>query len=86
MWGGHASGAGSLTRTQVYVGDSATDLTALLEADVGVLVGESATAREIAARFSVRLEPLEARRPPFLDRSGIVWLAASWAEIAEHLL
>lgn len=45
-------------RVVVYVGDSATDLPALLEADVGILVGQSRSARRIAARFGVRVAPL----------------------------
>ena len=42
----------------LYVGDSSTDLLALLEADVGILIGESNSARKIARRFGLQLQPL----------------------------
>ena len=87
-------------RPVVYVGDSPTDLLAMLEADVGVLIGESASARLIARRFGVRIAPL----PPSLreclaargaqegevaaaaDSPGVVWEAGSWEEIRRCLL
>jgi len=87
-------------RPVVYVGDSPTDLLAMLEADVGVIIGESASARLIARRFGVRIAPL----PPSLreclaargaqegevaaaaDSPGVVWEAGSWEEIRRCLL
>ena len=42
----------------VYVGDSVTDLLALLKADVGIVVGNSATLRTVAAAYKVELRPL----------------------------
>ena len=36
----------------VYIGDSATDLLAMLAADVGILIGESQSARDVARRHA----------------------------------
>lgn len=60
--GGADGGGSGNSPLIVYIGDSATDLLAMLEADIGVLIGESQSAREIARTFGVRLEPLEAAR------------------------
>ncbi|KAK3263101.1 hypothetical protein CYMTET_28076 [Cymbomonas tetramitiformis] len=43
---------------RVYVGDSTTDLPALLAADVGIVIGESPSLRRVVAAFQLRLEPL----------------------------
>lgn len=42
----------------MYVGDSVTDLLAMLRADIGVVVGESATFRKVASAYGVRICPL----------------------------
>ena len=76
-----------------YVGDSATDLTALLAADVGILVGTSESARRIARRFGVKLAPLPAELPelPAADAEGgsgggaVIYEAASWEQIRSAL-
>ena len=77
-----------------YVGDSATDLTALLAADVGILVGTSESARRIARRFGVKLAPLPAELPelPAADADGggsgggaVIYEAASWEQIRSAL-
>eukprot|EP00536_Pseudo-nitzschia_multiseries_P010744 jgi/Psemu1/204056/e_gw1.338.15.1 len=44
--------------TVVYVGDSSTDLLALIQADVGILIGRSESTLAMAARFGVTLRPL----------------------------
>ncbi|GIX05799.1 MAG: hypothetical protein KatS3mg115_0202 [Candidatus Poribacteria bacterium] len=68
----------------LYIGDSITDLLALLEADVGILFGEKrstirACERCGIARLPLRLEPLPL--PP-----GAVLTTNSWGEIREFLL
>ena len=75
-----------------YVGDSATDLTALLAADVGILVGTSESARRIARRFGVKLTPLPAELPELPDAEGggsgggaVIYEAASWEQIRSAL-
>ena len=78
----------------VYVGDSATDLPALLEADVGILIGESSSARRIAAQFGVRVAPLPSADSTRLlsddglavaQQPGLVWEARDWGEIGRFL-
>lgn len=74
-----ATGSGPV----IYVGDSATDLLALLEANVGILIGESRTARRLAAKFGVPIRPL----PSSLSECDVdvaqrtVFEAASWDDI-----
>jgi hypothetical protein len=68
----------------VYVGDSVTDLPALLAADLGVLVGSSSSVREFASKYNVRLEPLSSLNNASGNSSAAqrtVWAAESWAEI-----
>lgn len=45
----------------VYVGDSSTDLAALLEADIGIVMGSSSSTRSVAERWGVEVKPLEKR-------------------------
>eukprot|EP00850_Spirogloea_muscicola_P003998 SM000016S01986 [mRNA] locus=s16:1007497:1013773:- [translate_table: standard] len=42
----------------VFVGDSTTDLLALLHTDVGIVVGDNATLSRVLSRFGIRLYPL----------------------------
>lgn len=75
----------------VYVGDSSTDLLALIEADVGILLlrqssssGASSTAERMCDRWKVPLVPLSERGGGDGGR-GTVWTTRSWAEIAGTL-
>ena len=79
----------------VYVGDSATDLLGLIEADVGILIGESRSARRVARKFGVRLEPLPRSLRSCYSPGGaaaaaasraVVWEAACWEDIRSCLL
>ena len=71
----------------VYVGDSVTDLPALLAADLGVLIGSSNTVREFTSKYNVNVEPLSSLhalkcavdKGPTAPRT--VWAAESWADI-----
>lgn len=84
----------------IYVGDSATDLPAMLAADVGILIGESQSTRELARRYGLRIEPLPVATadvdaaPAACDGRGggggggsgaVIWEASSWAEICQCL-
>ena len=78
--------------TIVYIGDSSTDLLALLEADVGILLGESQSTMTVARRWGIKLIPLVDRptTESFLhnpkaitNRPNVIWLAKSWSEIGE---
>ncbi|KAL1515535.1 hypothetical protein AB1Y20_002157 [Prymnesium parvum] len=78
-----AAGEGAV----VYVGDSATDLLAMLEADVGILIGESSSARRVARNFGVAIVPL----PASLDECavatrGTVFEASSWDDVHRCLV
>jgi hypothetical protein len=67
----------------VYVGDSTTDLLALLAADVGILIGDSASTRVMARRYGVAIEPMPAQggmSPP-----GTIWEVKDWGEIRQRL-
>jgi hypothetical protein len=79
----------------VYVGDSPTDISALLEADIGILIGNSNSAKFIA-RWCVQIVPLRNR-----DRHGfgknldgdlgswpknLLWHADSWSDIDDMMI
>lgn len=61
----------------VYVGDSATDVLAMLEADVGIIIGDG-TAHATATQLGVAVVPLAHGPQP----GPCVYHAHSWAEIA----
>lgn len=42
----------------IYVGDSVTDLLAMLDADVGIVVGNSGTFERVASAFGISVRPL----------------------------
>lgn len=77
----------------VYVGDSSTDLAALLEADIGIIMGQ----RSIAEQWGIQIVPLKHRclHDDFdmiasenfgaFRKHNILWQAESWMEIDEML-
>lgn len=77
----------------LYVGDSITDILAMLEADVGVWVGDSRSFREVAAAFDVKIRPLmSASADDFRRRKNstngedlIVYYVPSWLELGVFL-
>jgi phosphoserine phosphatase len=78
----------------VYVGDSSTDLAALLEADIGIIIGDSSSTRSIAQRWGIGILSLSKRHEHGFDvMSGVengrgeqvLWQATSWHEINEML-
>jgi DNA-binding transcriptional LysR family regulator len=63
LLGGAGSSTDSEAPPSVYVGDSVTDLLAMLEADVGVVVGRSSSLRALARALGVAVLPLLAAPP-----------------------
>ena len=70
----------------VYVGDSPTDLPALIEADVGILIGSSRSARQLLRHFGVPVRPLPGKIAPRGNDEPALWEAPSWDAIAAALL
>jgi 2-hydroxy-3-keto-5-methylthiopentenyl-1-phosphate phosphatase len=69
-----------------YVGDSSTDLLALIEADLGILIGDCQSAASTAERWDVKVLPLSQRRDAHrVDECDILWMAESWSEIDQAL-
>ena len=75
----------------VYIGDSSTDLSALLEADVGIMLGRSSTVVSFAERWGIRLAGLAERQTGGAANRGkhqldardsnTVWIADNWSQI-----
>lgn len=88
-----ARGNGACCGVIVYVGDSSTDLAALLEADVGILIGNSGTTTAMAERWGVEIVPLQHRKRYGFgsgsygsdDEEKRLWRAESWQEIDDAL-
>jgi magnesium-transporting ATPase (P-type) len=80
----------------VYVGDSPTDMSALIEADIGIVMGNSSSTKMIAARWSIQIVPLQHRDQhgfgSILDgdlgigHKKLLWQAESWKEIDDMLI
>ena len=74
----------------VYVGDSVTDLAALMQADVGILFQtESQSAVRLCEQFGQTLHPLRERARILAtaqqDESPIIWTVQTWDEIGQFL-
>jgi len=81
----------------IYVGDSSTDLAALLVADVGIVMGNSSSLIKIAESWGVEIAPLKHRHEHGfksllgMDTSEesaekkILWQVDTWHEIDEAL-
>ncbi|CAM9374486.1 unnamed protein product [Scytosiphon promiscuus] len=77
----------------IYVGDSVTDLLAMLDADVGIVVGTSGTFEQVASAFGIAIRPLasayevfddagdSSSRAASRDPGQCVYRASHWAEI-----
>ena len=71
----------------IYVGDSATDLLALLEATYGVIFGYNEQLREIAHHFKIELRPLQEFRSTFKNcEERALYTTNSWHEIQMFVL
>lgn len=82
----------------IYVGDSSTDLAALLVADVGIVMGNSSSLIKIAESWGVEITPLKHRHELGFqslvridtnkesdEKKKILWQADTWQEIDEAL-
>ena len=70
----------------VYIGDSSTDLLALIEADLGIIVGDKTSAISMARRWGYRVQPLADRHTEDeWMRKGILWTTNDWYEIDKAL-
>lgn len=77
----------------IYVGDSVTDLLAMLDADVGIVVGNSGSFEKVARAFGIDIRPLASvyeamdgtgelpRRAAPSGSGQCVYRASQWAEI-----
>ena len=74
----------------VFVGDSITDLLALLKSDVGIVIGKSQTVRKVAKSFGIKLLPLQeiqkmttndCQENAHPKQKGVLFEAPSWNEI-----
>ncbi|KAG9447726.1 hypothetical protein H6P81_013854 [Aristolochia fimbriata] len=76
----------------VYVGDSVGDLLCMLQADVGIVIGSSASLRKVGNQFGVSFVPLFSgvvkKQKEFVEEgsswkglSGVLYTVGSWAEI-----
>ena len=69
----------------IYIGDSSTDLSGLLEADIGIMIGRSSTVLGIADRWKIPLASLKERRELcdglHDDDKNTVWMADGWDDI-----
>ena len=69
----------------IYIGDSSTDKSGLLEADIGIMIGRSSTVLGIADRWKIPLAPLKERRELcdglHDDDENTVWMADGWDDI-----
>jgi soluble P-type ATPase len=66
----------------VYIRDSTTDLAALVEADLGILIGHSKSTAAIAEEWGIMVVPLNQRHVMDQDESAsVIWMAESWSEI-----
>ena len=67
----------------VYVGDSSTDLLAIIQADVGILLGGSKSAIGLASKYGVSVKPLRDYDCDYSDEdcASVVWTADHWDEI-----
>ena len=77
---------GGVIRT-VYVGDSISDFLAILDADLGVLIGRNRTAMQTIERFRLPTQRLHAgtRFNPSLCYQGTILLIDSWSELDDFL-
>lgn len=78
----------------VYVGDSLADLLCLLRADVGIVLGDSSTLRQVYGRglsplYLKALHEAQAKLKggsKLGNPSGLVYMASSWYEVEAFLL
>lgn len=79
-------GDGGVTRT-LYIGDSISDFLAILDADLGVLIGQNPTAMQTIERFRLPTQRLQAgtRFDSSLRYQGTILLVDSWTVLDDFL-
>ena len=79
-------GDGGIIRT-LYIGDSISDFLAILDADLGVLIGQNPTAMQTIERFQIPTQRLqEGTRFDSSDRyQGTILLVDSWKNLDDFL-
>lgn len=78
----------------IYVGDSITDLAALLEASYGILFGDNELARKVAITFGVKLIPLNEviksdkrnSSTQVCNDSKTIYISKDWKEIEKLVM
>lgn len=82
----------------VYIGDSVGDLLCLLQADIGIVVGTSASLRRVGTQFGASFVPLypgvvnkqrelvQGDSSQWKQSTGILYTVSSWAEIHAFIL
>lgn len=74
----------------VFVGDSIGDVLAMLNSDVGIVIGKSHTLRKVAKSFGIKLLPLQelqkmsrngCQEITIPKQTGVLYEAPSWNEI-----
>ncbi|XP_024537418.1 bifunctional TH2 protein, mitochondrial [Selaginella moellendorffii] len=81
----------------VFLGDSTNDLLALLDADLGIVMGHNPALREMLLRYNLQLFPLaiaaahiqasiESGNPKSYRHSGVLFEASGWSEVEACLL
>lgn len=68
---------------RVFVGDSVTDLLALLDADIGILIGEKKSPHLVCQRLGIEVVPLTQDAPPM--KGSRLYHVTSWESIARFL-
>lgn len=59
----------------VYIGDSPSDVGAMLQADLGIVVGQNVRLRQVAQAYGVKINPLTAGTPNMLCLYIYVFIA-----------
>ena len=71
----------------IYIGDSFTDLLALLKADVGIIIGESKSMTKVCSDFGVHVVPLSNWNYEKLDdkERKLLFSVTSWEDIEKFI-
>ncbi|KAK9833927.1 hypothetical protein WJX74_010080 [Apatococcus lobatus] len=69
----------------VYIGDSASDISPLLAADIGIIIGQNKLLRRVAVAAGITIKPLAAAPRQERSKEGTLYSAACWQEIEAFL-
>ncbi|MCZ6677294.1 MAG: hypothetical protein O7E52_08595 [Candidatus Poribacteria bacterium] len=81
-------GQGEPVGQTLYIGDSISDFLAILEADVGVLIGDNRTAMQTIKRFQLPTQQIRegAQFDPARHYQGTILRVDSWATLNDFLV